>query len=116
MDELLDGELRNVEICKYHAVKVEVNDMDGERKMQMCRCTGQQLWRGGQTRNDWVWVRQRPGPVYGALHGRLPCQLLRLFKLRFRNDGGYWVDHWIAFARTTVAENSGNIDPISKLS
>ena len=114
-DEILDEELRKAEICIYHAVKVVIDDMDGERKTQMCRCTGEKPWRGAQKRNDWVWVRQRPGPVYGALHGRLPCQLLRLFKMRFRNDSGCWVDHWMAFARTTVVENSGNIDPISKL-
>ena len=115
-DEILsDEELRKAEICIYHAIKVEVDDLDGDKKTQMCRCTGEKPWRGAQKRNDWVWVRQRPGPVYGALRGRLPCQLLRLFKLRFRNDGGIWVDHWMAFALTTVAENSGNVDPISKL-
>ena len=113
-DEILDDELRRAEICIYHAIKVEVDDYDGERKTQMCRCTGNQHWRGGESRNDWVWVRQRPGPVYGALQGRLPCQLLRLFKMRFQDDDGYWVDHWMTFARKTIAENSGKLDPVSQ--
>ena len=40
--------------------------------------------------------------------------MLRLFKLRFRNDDGFWVGHWVVFARTTVADNSGKLDPVSQ--
>ena len=80
----------------------------------MCRCTGSQSWRGGDRRNDWVWVKQRPGRCYGALNGRLPWQLQRLFKIKLQNEDGAFVEYWLALALTTIPENSGNLDQVSK--
>jgi hypothetical protein len=81
----------------------------------MCRCTGSQSWRGGDRRNDWVWVKQRPGRCYGALNGHLPWQLRRLFKIKLRKEDGAFVEYWLALALTTIPENWGNLDPVSKV-
>jgi len=80
----------------------------------MCRCTGNQSWRGGDRRNDWVWVKQRPGRCYGALNGHVPWQLQQLFKIKLQNEDGAFVEYCLALALTTIPENSGNLDPVSK--
>ena len=51
-DAILDDELRTTETCIYYSVKIEVDDFDGERETQMCRCTGNQLWCFGIDRNN----------------------------------------------------------------
>jgi hypothetical protein len=103
-----------MELCIYPDIKVQVEGLDGERISQMCRFTGSQSWRGGDRWNDWVWVRQRPGRCYGALNGRLPWQLQRLFKIKLQNEDGAFVEYWLALALTTIPENSGNLDPVLK--
>jgi len=75
MTYILGEQLHAMELCIYHGVKVQVEGLEGERISQICRCTGSQSWRGGDRRNDWVWVKQRPRRCYGALSGRLPWQL-----------------------------------------
>jgi hypothetical protein len=70
-----DEQLHAMELAIYHGIKVQVEGLDGERISQMCRCTESQRWRGGDRRNDWVWVKQRPARCYGTLNGRLPWQL-----------------------------------------
>jgi len=80
----------------------------------MCRCIGSQSGCGGDRRNDSVWVRQRLGRCYSALNGRLPWQLQRLFKIKLLNDDGAFVEYWLALALTTIPENSGNFDPVSR--
>ena len=80
----------------------------------MCRCSGSQSWCGGDRRNDWVWVKQCPGRCYGALNGRVPWQLQQLFKIVLQNDDWGFVEYWLALALTTIPENSGNLDPVSK--
>ena len=93
---------------------MQVEDLYGEQISQICRCTGNQLWRGNNRRNDWVWVKQRPGKRYGALNGRLPWQLQLLFKIKLKCDNGDMAEHSLALALTTLPENSGNMNPISK--
>jgi len=109
-----DEQLHAMELCIYHGIKVQVEGLDGERISQICRCTGSQSWCGGDRRNDWVWVKQRPGRCYGALNGRLPWQLQRLFKIKLLNEDGAFVEYWLALALTTIPESSGNLDPVSK--
>jgi len=70
-----DELLHPMELCIYHGIKVQVEGLEGKRISQICRCTGSQSWHGGDGRNDWVWVKQRPGRCYGVLNGRLPWQL-----------------------------------------
>jgi hypothetical protein len=103
-----------MELCIYHGIKVQVDSLDGERISQMCRCTGSQSWSGGDRRNDWVWVKQRPGWFYGAQNGRLPWQLQRLFKIKLQNEDGAFVGYWLAMALTTIPENLGYLDPVPK--
>jgi hypothetical protein len=103
-----------MELCISQAIKIQVEDLDGERISQMCRCTGSQSWHGGDRRNDWVWVKQRQGRCYGARNGHLPWQLQRLFKFKFQNKDGAFVEYWLALALTTIPDNSGNLDPVSK--
>jgi len=103
-----------MELCIYHGINVQVEGLEGERISQMCRCTGRQSWRGGDRLNDWVWVKQRPGRCYGAQNGRVPWQLQRLFKIKLQNEDGSFIEYWLALALTTIPENSGNLDPVSK--
>jgi hypothetical protein len=70
-----DEQLHTMELCIDHGIKVQVDGLEGERISQMCRCTGSQTWRGGDRRNDWVWVKQRPERCCGVLNGHLPWQL-----------------------------------------
>ena len=102
-----------MELCIYHGMKVQVEGLDRQPISQMCQCTGSQSWRGGYRRNDWVWVKPRPGRCYGTLNGRLPWQLQRLFENKLQNEDGAFGEYWLALALTTIGENSGNLDPIS---
>jgi len=104
-----------MELCIHHGNKVEVEGLHGERISQMCRCTGSQSWRGGDQLNDWVWITQLPGRCYGVLNGHLPWQLQQLLKIELLNKNGGFVQYWVALALTTISENSGNLDPISKI-
>jgi len=107
-----DEQLHAMELCIYHGTKVQVEGLEGERISQMCRWTGSQSWRRGDRRNDCVWVMQRPGRCYGALNGRLPWPLQRLFKIKLQNEDRAFVEYWLALALTTIPENSGNLDPV----
>jgi hypothetical protein len=49
-----DEQLHAMELCIYHVIKIQVEGLDGERILQICRCTVSQSWRGGDRRNDWV--------------------------------------------------------------
>jgi len=109
-----DEQLHAIELCIYHGIKVQVEGLDGERITQMCRCTGSQSWRSGDQRNDWVWGTQCPGRCYGVLNGRLSWQLQQLFNIKLQNEDGAFVEYWLALALTTIPENSGNLDLVSK--
>jgi len=109
-----DEQLHAMELCMYHGVEVQAEGLQGDRISEICRCTGSQSWCGGDWRNDWVWVKQRPGRCYGALNGHPPWQLQRLFKIKHLNEDGAFVESWLALALTTIPENSGDLDPISK--
>jgi hypothetical protein len=67
-----DEQLHPIELGIYNGVKIQVEGLDGERISQLCQCTGSQSWRGGDRRNDLLWVQQDQGRCYGALNGRLP--------------------------------------------
>jgi len=109
-----DEQLHAMELCIYHGIKDQVEGLEGELISQICQCTGSQSWRGGDRQNDWRWVTQRPGRCYGALNGRLPWQLQRLFKIKLQNKDGAFVEYWLAMALTTIPEIPGNLDPVSK--
>jgi hypothetical protein len=49
-----------------------------------------------------------------VLNTRLPWQLQQHFKIKLLNDDGAFVEYWLALALTTIHENSGNLDPVSK--
>jgi len=70
-----DEQLHAMEICIYHGIKVLVEGFEGEHTSQMCRCTGSEGWRGADSWNDWVWVKQCPGRCYGTLNGHHSWQL-----------------------------------------
>jgi len=97
-----DEQLHATELSIFHGIKVHVEGLEGEHTSQICRCTGSQSWRGGDRRNDWVWVTECPGRWYGALNGRLPWQLQRLFKITLPNENGAFVEYWLALVLTTV--------------
>jgi hypothetical protein len=40
-------QLLTLELCIYHAITVQVEGLYVERISQICRCTGSQIWRGG---------------------------------------------------------------------
>jgi len=93
---------------------VHVEGFDGEGMTQICRYTDSQRWCGGDRRNNWVWVKQRPGRCYAVLKGCLQWQLHRQFKIKLQNEGGAFVEYWLNLALTTIPENSGNLDSISQ--
>jgi len=109
-----DEQLHAMELCIYHGIMVQVEGLEREPISRICRCTGSQSWHGGDRWTDWVWVKQRLGRCYGALNGGLPWQLQRLFKIKLQNEDGAFVEYWLALALTTIPENSGNLDPVSK--
>jgi hypothetical protein len=111
---ILDEQLHAMELCIYTGIQVQVQGLDDERISQMCRCTGSQSRCGGDRRNDWVRVKQRPQRSYGALNGRLPWQLQRVFKNILLNEDGAFVEYWLVLALTTIPDNTGNFHPISK--
>jgi len=90
---LSDVQLHAMELCIHHGIKVQVEGLDGERISQMCRCTGCQSWRGGDRKNDWVWVKQCPGRCYSVQNGHLPWQLQRLFLNQTPKRG--WCFRWV---------------------
>jgi len=73
--DISNEQLHAMELSIYHGITVQVEGSEGEGISQICQCTGSESWRGGDRRNDWVWVKQRPRRCYGALNGRLPWQL-----------------------------------------
>jgi hypothetical protein len=109
-----DEQLHPMELCIHRGIKVQVEGLDGEHISQMCRCPGSRSWRGGVRQNDWIWVKQHPGRCYGALNGRLPWQLQRLFRIKLLNEDGAFIEFWSALALTTIHEHAGNLNPVSK--
>jgi hypothetical protein len=109
-----DEQLHAMELCIYHGIKVQVEDLDDERISQMSRCTGSHSWRMRDQLNNRVWVEQCPGRCYGALNGHLPWQLQRLFKFKLQYADGAFVEYWLALVLATIPGNSGNLDPVSK--
>jgi hypothetical protein len=67
-----DEQLHAMAHCIHHGIMVQVKGLEGERISQMSRCRGSQSWRGGDRRNIWVCVKQRPGRCYGEVNGHLP--------------------------------------------
>jgi hypothetical protein len=58
-------------------------------------------------------MKQHQRTCYGALNGRLPWQLQRLFNIWLQNKDGAFIEYWLALALTTIPENSGNLDHVS---
>ena len=82
--------------------------------MHNLRCTGEGLFRGGNPRNDWVWVEVGEGlGETGDLRGRLPGQLRGLFKLR--DPGNVIVSHRPAVVELLRPMNGGVADPYNTL-
>ena len=52
-----DEQLRAMELCIYHGIKVQVEDLGGEQISEICRCEGSLNRRGADCWNDWVWVK-----------------------------------------------------------
>jgi len=103
-----------MELCIYHGIMVRVEGSEGEHIYQRCWCPERHSWHRGDRQNNWLWVKQLQGRWFGALNGRLPWQLQRPFKIKLLNEDGAFVGYWSALALTTIPENSGNLDPISK--
>ena len=99
-----DEQLHAIELCIFHGIKVQVEGLEGESISQICWCAESQRWRRGDRHYDWVWVMQHPGRCYGALTGRLPWQLQRLFKIKLLNEDRAFVEYWSALVLTTIPE------------
>ena len=57
---------------------------------------------------------QFSGRCYGALNGRLPWQLQRLFKIELLNEDRAFTEYWLTLPLTTLPDNTGNLDLVSK--
>jgi hypothetical protein len=62
-----------------------------------------------------VWVKQCPGRWYSALNSCLQSQLQWRFKIKLLNKDGVFIQYWLTLALTTIPENSGNLDRVSRL-
>jgi len=58
--------------------------------------------------------KQHPGRCYGVLNGHLGWQPQRLFKIKLQNEDGAFVEYWLSLVLTTIPQNSGNLDPVTK--
>ena len=77
------------------------------------RCTGTLHFRKKGNRNDWVLVQAGTEEMYGMLRGRLPAQLMALFKIR-----DYTCENAVrrmAAVRMLSAVNSGFVSDIHGL-
>jgi len=61
-----------------------------------------------------VSVKQCPETCYSPLNGHHLWQQQRLFIIKLQNEDGALIEYWLALALTTMTENSGNLDPVSK--
>jgi len=109
-----DIQLHAMELYMSDGIKVPIERCEGEPISEMCRRTRSQSWHGGDQRTDWVWVKQCRGRWYGVLNWCFPWQLQWLFKIKLLNKDEVFVEYWLALALTTVSENSGNLNPVSK--
>jgi len=75
MTYISDEQLHTMLLFINHGIKVQVEGLEGDRISQICRCKGSQSWRGGDSWNGWVWIKQHPVRCYSALNGHLPWQL-----------------------------------------
>jgi len=111
---LSDEQLHPMAHCIYDGIKMEGEGLDGEQISLKCRCTGSHSWLGRDRQNDWLSLKQCLGFGYCTVNRRLPWQLQRLFIINLQNNDGAYVEYWLALVHTTMPENSGNLDPVSK--
>ena len=78
--QVLDADIR-----AYQCLEIPVARFSGEGfDFHHARCTGS-MFRAGQKRSDWVWIRKHPGSDTaqpGSLNGRILGRLNALFKLK----------------------------------
>jgi len=103
-----------MELCVYHGIKVQVENLDGERISQICRCTGSQSWHSGNQRNNWLLANECPKRCNGVLNRPLPWKPQQLFKINLLNADSAFVEYWLALGLATSPENSGNLEHVSK--
>jgi len=69
----------------FNTLQVPIPTFNDDRYLlHQIRCTGPNLFRKQEKRNDWVFIRRRKSAtqVQGGLNGRVPAKLNTLFKLR----------------------------------
>ena len=117
VDDLLD----DARVTVFHSIKVPVVKLDQERiEFQNIRCTGTSLWKTKAIRNDWVWVEHTRLPSerrvanreFGALKGKLPYRLLRVFKIQVIGEVN---PLWLGFVEVTIPVRSGEPESSSLL-
>ena len=111
-------ELLKFKATIFTGIDVPTEGFDGNTVIERLRSTGFEKWYNGKPRRDWVWVRQqaqatpgRPLP-YFALHGRLPFQLQRIFKLCVDHNGASTIMH-LAFVMVTRPINGGRASNVT---
>lgn len=77
---------KDAPIEAFHTLQIPVPTFDNDGHiLHNVRCTGPELFRKHEKRNDWIFVRHRPASLTakpGSLDGRVPARLNALFKLR----------------------------------
>jgi len=79
-DQLIDAPLE-----AFNTLQVPIPTFNNDGYLlHRIHCTGPNLFRKQEKRNDWVFVRRRKSAtqVQGSLRGRVPAKLNALFKLR----------------------------------
>ena len=99
------------DIRAYHCLEIPVPTLCRKGYVfHYVSCTGLTIFRGGEKRNDWVWIRRHPrvdGAQPGSLNGRISGQLNALFKLI---KGG--IVYRLAHVSPLVSRNSTTIRSI----
>jgi len=103
-----------MQLCIHHHLVIQAELLEGELISEMSRCTVSFSMCRGDRQNDWVGVMPLPGRCYSTLNGRLPWWLQRLVKIELLNEHGAFIEYWLALVLTTIPENLGNLDPVSK--
>jgi len=109
-----DEQPHAMELCSHTGIIVSVEGLEGECLPQMCRCSGSLSGRGGDGRNERVWVMQCPGRCCGAQNGQLTWQLRQLVKVKVLNKTGAVVESRLSLAFTTIHQTWGDFDPVLK--
>jgi hypothetical protein len=101
---ILDEQRHPKELCINHGIKIQVDDWEGKGIPLMSRGTRNHWCRAGDRRNHLVWLTQHLVRCFGTHNPPFLLQLQWLFKIKFQNDDGAFLEYCSALTLTTILE------------